>query len=264
MIEVNQQQISEADIFAEMQYHPASDKRAAMVAAAQSLIIEKLLCQRADELGLGQQVNAMQNTEDNQLRQAAQDKLIQQVIDLEVVVPTATSADCELYYQQNPDKFISSPLLEVRHILLACAPDDHMGRSNAQKQAEVLIEQIDSGASFANLASQFSACSTKDSGGLLGQISKGQTVPELERPLFRLIPGLLPYPLESRYGLHVIEVLNRVDGKSLPYQAVSQRIADYLNEKVRRKAVSQYITQLITTSQIDGFDFNVNASPLMQ
>jgi len=62
----------------------------------------------------------------------------------------------------------------------------------------------------------------------------------------------------------VIEVLNRVDGKSLPYQAVSQRIADYLNEKVRRKAVSQYITQLITTSQIDGFDFNVNASPLMQ
>lgn len=264
MIEVNHQQISEADIFAEMQYHPASDKRAAMVAAAQSLIIEKLLCQRADELGLGQQVNAMQNAEDNQLRQAAQDQLIQQVIDLEVVVPTATSADCELYYQQNPDKFISSPLLEVRHILLACAPDDHMGRSNAQKQAEVLIEQIDNGASFADLASQFSACSTKDSGGLLGQISKGQTVPELERPLFRLIPGLLPYPLESRYGLHVIEVLNRVDGKSLPYQAVSQRIADYLNEKVRRKAVSQYITQLITTSQIDGFDFNVNASPLMQ
>ncbi len=264
MIEVNQQQISEADIFAEMQYHPASDKRAAMVAAAQSLIIEKLLCQRADELGLGQQVNAMQNAEDNQLRQAAQDQLIQQVIDLEVVVPTATSADCELYYQQNPDKFISSPLLEVRHILLACAPDDHMGRSNAQKQAEVLIEQIDNGASFADLASQFSACSTKDSGGLLGQISKGQTVPELERPLFRLIPGLLPYPLESRYGLHVIEVLNRVDGKSLPYQAVSQRIADYLNEKVRRKAVSQYITQLLTTSQIDGFDFNVPASPLMQ
>lgn len=264
MIEVNQQLISEADIFAEMQYHPASDKRAAMVAAAQSLIIEKLLCQRAGELGLSQQVNAMQNTEDNQLRQAAQDKLIQQVIDLEVVVPTATSADCELYYQQNPDKFISSPLLEVRHILLACAPDDHMGRSNAQKQAEVLIEQIKSGASFADLASQFSACSTKDSGGLLGQISKGQTVPELERPLFRLIPGLLLYPLESRYGLHVIEVLNRVDGQSLPFAAVSRRIADYLDEKVRHKAIGQYLTQLIAHAEIKGFDFNVNPSPLMQ
>ncbi|MDZ7871331.1 MAG: peptidylprolyl isomerase [Rheinheimera sp.] len=264
MIEVNQQQISEADIFAEMQYHPAADKRAAMVAAAQSLIIERLICQRADELGLTKELAALQQTENNDLRQAAQDRLVQQVIDLEVTVPSATAADCELYYQQNPDKFVSSPLLEVRHILLACAPDDHQGRSNAQKQAELLLEQIQAGSAFAGLASQFSACSTKDSGGLLGQISKGQTVPELERPLFRLQPGLLPYPLESRYGLHVVEVLNRVDGKQLPYSAVSQRIADYLNEKVRRKAVAQYISVLISEAQIAGFDFQLSGSPLMQ
>ncbi len=264
MIEVNQQQISEAEIFAEMQYHPAADKRAAMVAAAQSLIIEKLICQRADELGLTKELAALQQTENTDQRQAAQDSLVQQVIDLEVKVPSAKTADCELYYQQNPQKFVSSPLLEVRHILLACAPDDQTGRSKAQQQAEALIGQIQAGSAFAGLASQYSACSTKDSGGLLGQLSKGQTVPELERPLFRLQPGLLPYPLESRYGLHVVEVLHRVEGQQLPYQAVSQRIADYLNEKVRRKAISQYITQLISTSQIDGFDFNVNSSPLMQ
>ncbi|TKL85351.1 peptidylprolyl isomerase, partial [Enterococcus faecium] len=64
MIEVNQQPISEADIFAEMQYHPATDKRAAMVAAAQSLIIEKLLCQRADTLGLAVQIVNTQQQED--------------------------------------------------------------------------------------------------------------------------------------------------------------------------------------------------------
>ncbi len=264
MIEVNQQPISEADIFAEMQYHPATDKRAAMVAAAQSLIIEKLLCQRANTLGLAVQIVNTQQQEDAKLRQAAQDRLIQQVVDAEVKVPAANSADCELYYQQNPDKFVSSPLLEVRHILLACAPDDHQGRASAQLQAETLITQIQAGAAFAVLASQFSACSTKDCGGLLGQISKGQTVPELERPLFRLQPGLLPYPLESRYGLHVVEVLHRVDGQLLPYHAVAQRIADFLNEKVRRKAISQYLTQLIANAEISGFDFAVQPSPLMQ
>lgn len=264
MIEVNQQQISEAEIFAEMQYHPAADKRAAMVAAAQSLIIEKLICQRADALGLTTAVAALQQTENTDQRQAAQDRLIQQVIDLEVKVPSAKAADCELYYQQNPQKFVSSPLLEVRHILLACAPDDQIGRSKAQQQAEALIAQIQTGSSFAGFASQFSACSTKDSGGLLGQISKGQTVPELERPLFRLQPGLLPYPLESRYGLHVVEVLHRIEGQPLPYAAVSQRIADYLNEKVRRKAVAQYISVLINEAQIAGFDFQLNPSPLMQ
>ena len=264
MIEVNQQQILEADIFAEMQYHPATDKRAAMVAAAQSLIIEKLLCQRANALGLSSQAEAITNTTDDNVRQAAFDRLIQQVIDAEVTTPKAKDDDCLLYYQQNPDKFVSSPLLEVRHILLACAPDDHQGRATASQQAETLILQLQHGATFSGLASQFSACSTKDSGGLLGQISKGQTVPELERPLFRLQPGLLPYPLESRYGLHVVEVLHRVDGQLLPYQAVAQRIADFLNEKVRRKAISQYLTQLIANAEIQGFDFQINPSPLMQ
>ena len=264
MIEVNQQQILEADIFAEMQYHPAKDKRAAMVAAAQSLIIEKLLCQRANALGLSSQAEAITNTTDENVRQAAFDRLIQQVIDAEVTTPKAKDDDCQLYYQQNPDKFVSSPLLEVRHILLACAPDDHQGRATASQQAETLILQLQHGATFSGLASQFSACSTKDSGGLLGQISKGQTVPELERPLFRLQPGLLPYPLESRYGLHVVEVLHRVDGQLLPYQAVAQRIADFLNEKVRRKAISQYLTQLIANAEISGFDFAVQPSPLMQ
>ena len=89
-------------------------------------------------------------------------------------------------------------------------------------------------------------------------------MPELERPLFRLQPGLLPYPLESRYGVHVIEVLHRIEGQMLPFAAVSQRIADYLNEKVRRKAISQYLTQLIANAEIQGFDFQVNPSPLMQ
>jgi peptidyl-prolyl cis-trans isomerase C len=263
MIEVNQQQISEAEIFAEMQYHPASDKRAAMVAAAQSLIIEKLLSQRAQALGLHAKL-LQQTPSAGEQRQAELDALLQQVIDQEVTVPTASQADCAQYYQQNPAKFVSSPLLEVRHILLACPPTDQQARSHIRQQAERLIEQLQNGEKFEPLASQYSACSTKDCGGLLGQITKGQTVPELERPLFRLQPGLLPYPLESRYGVHVIEVLHRVEGQTLPFAAVSQRIADYLNEKVRRKAISQYLTQLIANAEIQGFDFQVNPSPLMQ
>lgn len=252
MIRVNQQPISEAAISAEMQYHPAQDKRAAMVAAAQSLIIEELLHQRATTLALC--AGDLQN----------KDALLEALIQQEVPVPTADPQACELYYRQNPDKFVSSPLLEVRHILLACAPSDPKGRAEAQALAEALLQQLQQGTSFAALASQWSACSSKDSGGLLGQISKGQTVPELERPLLRLQPGLLPYALESRYGLHVIEVLHRVDGMLLPFSAVEARIADYLNEKVRRKAVAQYIATLINDADIEGFDFQLSGSPLMQ
>jgi peptidyl-prolyl cis-trans isomerase C len=45
---------------------------------------------------------------------------------------------------------------------------------------------------------------------------------------------------------------------------VKQRISDYLNERVRRKAIAQYIETLIAKADIDGFDFSVSDSPLVQ
>jgi peptidyl-prolyl cis-trans isomerase C len=45
---------------------------------------------------------------------------------------------------------------------------------------------------------------------------------------------------------------------------VKERIADYMNEKVRRKAIAQYIHTLISDAEIEGFDFSVSDSPLMQ
>jgi peptidyl-prolyl cis-trans isomerase C len=50
----------------------------------------------------------------------------------------------------------------------------------------------------------------------------------------------------------------------LPYQMVEERITDYLNEKVRRKAIAQYIHTLLVAADIEGFDFSVSDSPLMQ
>lgn len=249
MITVNQEVIAEADIFAEMQYHPAASKRQAMVDAAQSLIISTLLRQQAHKSGY---------------IEVEDDIAIERLLSQQVDVPTANSIECQSYYQQNPERFFSSPLLEVRHILLACPPDDAQGRIDANDSAKALITQLQNGESFAKLSQTFSACSTKDSGGLLGQISKGQTVPELERVLMKLPVGLHLHPLETRYGIHIVEVLERIDGQQLPFAAVQQRIADYLNEKVRRKAVAQYIHQLVATAEIEGFDFNIEASPLMQ
>ena len=101
-------------------------------------------------------------------------------------------------------------------------------------------------------------------GGQLGQLSKGQTVPEFERQLSNCKRGLAQSPIESRYGVHVVVLDQHVEGKQLPFDMVKTRIADYLNEKVRRKAIAQYIHTLISQATIDGFDFKVSESPLMQ
>ncbi|MDX1538885.1 peptidylprolyl isomerase [Arsukibacterium sp.] len=255
MIQVNNASISEAAIMAEMQYHPASDKRGAMLKAAESLIIGELLRQRAKALGLS--VKSEANT-------ASDDNFLDALITAEVAIPTASQEECEQYYRLNPQRFQSSPLLEASHILLAAAPEDDKARVEAKILAEQLISQLQQGEPLAALAQHYSVCPSKETGGSLGQISRGQTVPEFERQLFTAEPGLVRQPVESRYGYHVVHIARKVPGKLLPFRAVQQKIAEYLNEKVRRKAVAQYIHTLIVDAEIDGFDFNLSASPLMQ
>lgn len=45
---------------------------------------------------------------------------------------------------------------------------------------------------------------------------------------------------------------------------VQDNVASYLNEKVKRKAIAQYIQNLIAEADIEGYDFNVSAQPLIQ
>lgn len=255
MIQVNQTQIPEKDILAEMQYHPAPSQREAMLKSAEALIIAELLRQRAKTLGLDI---------DNDGAATSQDDFLEKLLAQEVEIPTASQQECEQYYRLNPNRFASSPLLEVSHILLAAAPDDDKARVEAKALAEQLISQLQQGAKLAELARQYSACPSKETGGSLGQISRGQTVPEFERQLFSAEPGLLPQGIESRYGFHVVFVARKVPGNLLPFSAVQQKIAEYLNEKVRRKAVAQYIHTLIVAAEIEGYDFKLSASPLMQ
>ena len=255
MIKVNEVTIPESAILAEMQYHPAESKRQAMLKAAETLVIGEILRQRAQTLGMTAEA-------DNSL--AGQDDFLEKLLAQEVNMPQASEEECELYFRNNPQRFLTSPLVEARHILLAAAEEDEVQRAEAKTIAESVLSMLSSGESFAELAKRYSACPSKETGGSLGQLSAGQTVPEFERQVFRAGPGLMPAPVESRFGYHIVEVVHHIDGQPLPYEHVRERIRDYLNEKVRMKSTAQYIQTLIQETRLEGFDFSVSDSPLMQ
>ncbi|GGB52110.1 peptidylprolyl isomerase [Shewanella inventionis] len=260
MISVNQESISEQAVLNEMQYHPADNHRAAMVSAAQSLIIGKLLLQRADELNLTNNIDATTFADEK----TYQDAVLEQLINQDIKIPQATSAECQQYYQANLSKFTTSPLVAARHILLPAPVEDINARLEAKALADEIIKQLKQGESFSVLASAHSKCDSSKHGGVLGQLSKGQTVAEFERQVFAASEGLMTHAVESRYGYHVVFIDMKIAGNQLPYDLVKQRITTYLNEKVKRKAIAQYIRHLISQANIDGFEFDIDASPLMQ
>jgi len=261
MIRVNSTEFDETAIVKEMQYHTAETHTEAKNKASEALIISELLKQRASVLKLeGTDVKiVMSDGKENE------DAFLDTLLALEVDFPKASEEDSRNYFRANPKKFMTTPLIEAKHILLEAAPDDANARSEAIELAEQLIKRLDDDpALFSDLATLHSKCPSAKTGGQLGQLGKGQTVPEFERQLFNCSLGLASASVESRYGVHIVYLDRRVEGKVLPYEMVKERISDYLNEKVRRKAIAQYIHTLVSDADIEGFDFAVSDSPLMQ
>lgn len=155
----------------------------------------------------------------------------------------------------NRQKFRSSDLYEAAHILIAINPDDPQQLNDGRKRASELIAFcVESPSSFADAAQKNSACPSREQGGNLGQLSRGQTAPEFERALARLTPGsIAPEPIQTRYGFHVVRLDRKIEGEALPYETVAARIAAYLDETCRRRAVAQYIGILAGQARIDGF-----------
>lgn len=253
-IYINGVNITESDVLQEMQYHPATDQRNAMIVAAESLIITELFKQRCLALGLIKEDE--KHTED---------ELCEMLVTQEVNLPRTSDDECERYYEANMERFCTSPLLEVDHILIAADKEDLDQRAEAKELSEGILELIKQKPhTFAEMAMKHSMCPSKEHGGSLGQISKGQTVREFEKVLFLSEEGLLPSVIESRYGYHIANINRKVDGQQMPLEHVESKIKVYLDEKVRRKAIAQYIELLIADADIKGFEFDVTNSPLVQ
>ena len=255
-IKVNGVALDAKSIARELQYHPAPNRQEAVFLACQALVIRELLQQRIQALGLQVTPHA---------GEPAEEAAIRALIECEVPLPVADEAACQQFFERNRQRYASAPLLAARHILLACPADDADERDAMRAQAEQLVSQLQQpGADFAALAMAHSACPSKAQGGALGQISKGQTVPEFERQLFRLPLGLASQPLESRYGFHVVWVDQRIEGQLLPYEAVEGSIRAELNQRVWQVAVAQYLKGLVGEADIQGIILDGAESPLVQ
>jgi peptidyl-prolyl cis-trans isomerase SurA len=95
-----------------------------------------------------------------------------------------------------------------RHILLR--PGGQLSQTTARAQLAEYKRQIEAGkADFAKLAREHSQDGSASEGGDLGWISPGMFVPEFEEVMNTLQPGQMADPAISRFGVHLIQVLER-------------------------------------------------------
>jgi len=222
-------------------------------AACYALAIKEILLQRAREVGL-----------DTNGGGAAEDAALDALLEREVVTPVPTEEESRRYYDTHAGRFRSGDLVEASHILFAVTPNAPVNEIRATAEA-TLRTVIAEPQRFAEFAGSHSNCPSGAQGGNLGQLRRGETVPEFEAALFEgAAPGVLPRLVNTRYGFHIVHVARRIEGRQLPFEMIKDRIAEFLGDTVRHNALRQYLQILAGKAEVSGIDLNGAGSPLVQ
>lgn len=243
---VNGVDIDDAAIECELQHHRSADNP--QKRAVHELVLRTILLQQADILALA----------------GDDDARIDALIAHQVQVPTVDEAACLTWYRNNAARYTNGELVEARHILFQVTPAAPLELLRAT--AEAVLEELKLHPErFAELAGAYSNCSSGKVGGSLGQLSRGQSVPEFEALAFRLAEGeLAGRLLETRFGLHIVQALRRVEGQLLPFDVVRGEIAAFLERQASQRAIHQYLHILVGNAEIEGIEMEGADSPLVQ
>lgn len=166
-----------------------------------------------------------------------------------------TQKEISKFYEENKDKFIIPEGVHVRHILIAFAEgDDEKVKAEKKAKIEGLRNQIVGGADFAELARKNSDCPSKDNGGDLGVIRKGQTVKPFEDAAFSQKINVIGPVVATEYGYHVIQVLGTNQQKTAPLEEVKEKISNYLEQQKQASVFNALLKKLRDKAKITVYE----------
>lgn len=146
---------------------------------------------------------------------------------------------------------VSTPVGRVTYPLrLRSARRD---RARHGRRAQAILGRLGGDAKGFAAAARESDCGSKASGGHLGQLGPGDTVPEFEVALRSLTEGsMTPAPVLSRHGWHIIRLNATAPGQVLPYETVRPKIAQALEKAAWARASRDFVETLATGARITG------------
>lgn len=251
-ITVNGREIPAERIAAEAQMHPAPKGKPGLAwrAAARALVLRELMLAQARAAGLSPDPREVapgrMETED--------EALVRQILEARVTAPPPDEDDLCRLYAADPARYLSPPLWQVSHILVAAQRDDAEARAAARQKAEALAAVLAARPEgFGTLAGAQSDCPSRGNGGQLGQIGPGDTVAEFEAALATLDPGgITPAPVETRFGFHLIRLDARADRAILPFEAVADRLRLAAEKAAWVRAARAYAEALLEKAEVTG------------
>lgn len=149
-------------------------------------------------------------------------------------------------YAAQPQRFEVPEQVQARHILISGTD------AAARAKAHQISKELAAGADFAALAKEHSAdTGSAQRGGDLGFFGKGRMVPEFETTAFALKDGQISDPVESQFGLHIIQLQERIPEKILSFGEVSDMLVAEVQAKKAQEGRLQEADKIRAASEFN-------------
>ena len=181
---------------------------------------------------------------------------------------TIADTDVKKYYEDNKQKFVRPESFRTHHILAAFFPPDLLKstpvaelqnkreelRKKAEERIGAIIKELKEGANFEELAKKKSDDeASRKNGGDLDVIYKGVFDPSFDEAVSKLNPGEITGKVETRFGFHVIKLIEKRPSEQAPFDELEPAIQKHLFMEEAKKVVEVYIDELRKQAKIETF-----------
>ena len=237
----------------------------------EDMIREKLLEERAKEMAVAatdeeveaavQRVKAQYNlnsdaefdaaladsgmTRDDLRRQMRETITLQKVIGRDVASQMNLTDDgLRLEYERRKEAFYAVPsTARVAEIVIKFEPGDAEAQAAAAAKAEEIKGKIKAGTPFADLAKSDSEGKTKDRGGDLGTVAKGELVEALDVAIFST-KDEYPAPVIMAGSISILHVTERKEAGYKPFSEVKDDLRKRIADELYEKRFTEYLEKL--------------------
>ncbi|MDH4162829.1 MAG: peptidyl-prolyl cis-trans isomerase [Nitrospirota bacterium] len=162
-----------------------------------------------------------------------EDMMIEKLVQREVAGPVRVSAaEVRRYYQDNPQEFERPEQVRVRQIVVS-----------SEQEAHRLLDQIQQGADFAELARKSSTAPEAEEGGDLGYFTMGDMPGEFN-VVFGLAKGGVSGVVKSPYGFHLFKLESRRKAGKQSLEEVSKEITERLQRQKQDQRYQKWLSEL--------------------
>ena len=194
-------------------------------------------------------------TESDVQNQISRGMAIQELIDKEVKAKiNIGDEEVKSYYDANPQLFQQPEQIKASHILIKVDADAPQAKKDeAREKIETVREKAKKGEDFGALAKTYSEGPSGPNGGDLGYFRRGQMVKPFEEAAFSLKPNETSDIVETRFGYHLIKVVDKKPAQKVAYAEVKERLSEHLKKQKMDSEAETYIQGLRSGAKIEKF-----------